>query len=80
MRIIAELCEAHEQAKNLNWVQMFWDETQRRAVSLATFVASIMNDNGIKPIVLLCSDVRVGGNSIDTYNALLDILEKVSEC
>ena len=35
-----------------------------------------MSDDGIRSIVLSYSDVVIGGESIDTVNAVLDVLEK----
>ena len=38
-----------------------------------------MINNGIRPIVLSCSDDGVGSKSIDTVNEVLDLLEKGRE-
>ena len=76
IRIIAEGCAACELAKNPNYVKIFWDETQRRAVPLTAFAAAMMNDNGVRLIVLPCLDVGIGGKLTDLVNTVLCTLEK----
>lgn len=79
VRIISEASAAYEVAMQMIWLQIFHDETSRKAVPLTAFAVAVKNDDALRSIVLSCSEIGLGGSASDTVSNILRILDNGRE-
>ena len=58
---------------------MWWDSSLRRTISLIAFAAGIMENEEIRSILLLCSEVDLDGTLEDTVLAIVRIINNGKE-
>ena len=76
VRIIGEALAAFRLGRVEKWEQLFWDGTSRRQTAITTMVASILEDDEIRPIILTCSHIAEGETAEQTLDSIIKIIEK----
>ena len=79
MRIVTETLAVYRLGKDQNWLQLWWDGTSRRTVSLTTLAAGIKEAGTTMPTLMSCSHAALGGASEQTVAAIADVIEAGQE-